>query len=266
MDEKFLRVLMVGDIVGRPGRKAAAALLKNYRKKYALDLIIANGENAAGGNGLNKSCAEELYNAGVDVITMGNHTWDKKEILEFIDHDPTLVRPANYPPDTPGRGSIIYSVDRVKVGVINLSGRVFLPALDCPFRTADALLTQISKETRLVIIDFHAEATSEKIAFGWYMDGRASAVLGTHTHVQTADERILPQGTGYITDVGMTGPRDSVLGIDKDLVVRKFITQMPARFEVAAGVTQFNGIILDICRTTGKTLRIERMNDLIQLD
>ncbi|MDX9872343.1 MAG: TIGR00282 family metallophosphoesterase [Clostridia bacterium] len=266
MDEKFLRVLMVGDIVGRPGRKAAVGLLKNYRKKYALDIIIANGENAAGGNGLNKGCAEELYNAGVDIITMGNHTWDKKEILEFIDHDPTLVRPANYPPDTPGRGSIIYSIGKVKLAVMNLSGRVFLQPLDCPFRAADMLLEQISKETRLILVDFHAEATSEKIAFGWYMDGRVSAVVGTHTHVQTADERILPQGTAYITDVGMTGPRDSVLGIDKDLVIKKFISQMPARFEVAAGVVQFNGIILDICRTTGKTLRIEKLNDLFQLE
>lgn len=262
----MLRVLMVGDIVGRPGRKAVRDLLRTYRKKFNLDLIIANGENAAGGNGLNNQVANELYDSGIDIITMGNHTWDKREILDFIDHDRTLLRPANYPPGTPGHGNVIFSVDnKTNVAVINLSGRVFLSPLDCPFRCADKIIEEIKKNTKIIIIDFHAEATSEKIAFGWYMDGRASAVIGTHTHVQTADDRILPNGTGYITDVGMTGPRDSVLGIDKELVIQKFISQMPVRFEVAAGPIQFNGIILDICRTTGKTLRIERMNEIICL-
>lgn len=262
----MLRVLMVGDIVGRPGRKVLRDLLRTYRKKFNLDLIIANGENAAGGNGLNNAVANELYDSGIDIITMGNHTWDKREILDFIDHDHTLVRPANYPPGTPGHGSVIFSMDnKTKVAVINLSGRVFLSPLDCPFRCADKIIDEIKKNTQIIIIDFHAEATSEKIAFGWHMDGRVSAVIGTHTHVQTADERILPHGTGYITDVGMTGPRDSVLGIDKELVIQKFISQMPVRFEVAAGPIQFNGIILDICRNTGKTLRIERINEIVSL-
>lgn len=261
----MLRVLMVGDIVGRPGRKAVRDLLRNYRKKYCLDLIIANGENAAGGNGLNDTVANELYDSGIDIITMGNHTWDKREILEFIEHDHSLIRPANYPPGTPGRGYSIFSVNNTRVAVVNLSGRVFLSPLDCPFRIADNLIADLRKNTSIIIIDFHAEATSEKIAFGWYMDGKVSAVIGTHTHVQTADERILPLGTGYITDAGMTGPRDSVLGIDKDLVIQKFISQMPVRFEVASGPLQFNGVILDICRTTGKTLRIERLNEILSL-
>jgi len=263
MEENMLRVLMVGDIVGRPGRRAVKVLLKNYRKKYNIDMIIANGENAAGGNGINNSIANELYDCGIDIITMGNHTWDKREILEFIDHDYSLIRPANYPSGTPGRGSVIYKQDGIKIGVINLAGRVFLAPLDCPFRTAEKLVENIRKETPIIIIDFHAEATSEKIAFGWHMDGRASAVIGTHTHVQTADERILPQGTGYITDVGMTGPRDSVLGVDKEMVIKKFVTQMPVRFEVPGGEIQFNSIILDICKNTGKTLKIERLNEII---
>ncbi|MCR4440893.1 MAG: TIGR00282 family metallophosphoesterase [Peptococcaceae bacterium] len=257
-----MRIMMVGDIVGRPGRKTVKELVKPYRKKYNLDVVIANGENAAGGNGLTQPIAREMYDAGIDVITMGNHTWDKKEILEFIEHDPLLIRPANYPPGTPGRGSVVLSLrGGLKLGVINLAGRVFLPPLDCPFRAAESIVREMRKETNLIIIDFHAEATSEKIAFGWFMDGRVSAVVGTHTHVQTADERILPLGTGYITDVGMTGPRDSVLGVDKELVIRKFMSQMPTRFEVAGGPVQFNALLLDIDESSGRTSKIERIDE-----
>ncbi len=258
----MLHILMVGDIVGRPGRRAVKQLIHPLKKKYDIDFVIANGENAAGGNGLTQEIAEELLDDGIDFITMGNHTWDKKEILEFIDLEPRLIRPANYPPGTPGKGSAVVKIAKdIKLGIVNLSGRVFLPPLDCPFRTAETIVNILSKETKIIIIDFHAEATSEKIAFGWYMDGKASAVIGTHTHVQTADERILPQGTGYITDVGMTGPRDSVLGVKTDLVISKFITQLPVRFEVATGPAQLNGVLLHINEKTGKTEYIERIQE-----
>lgn len=261
----MVRVMMIGDIVGRPGRLIVKEKIKQYKKKYNLDFIIANGENSAGGVGITKSIAEELFNNAVDFITMGNHTWDKKEIFEFIDHEPFLIRPANYPPGTPGKGSSIVRIGNgIKIGIINLSGRTFLPPLDCPFRTGEEIVKQIARETSVIIIDFHAEATSEKIALGWYMDGKVSAVLGTHTHVQTADEKILPNGTGYITDVGMTGPRDSVLGVRTDLVLDKFITQLPVRFEIAGGMAQINAVILDIDETTGKSKRIERIQEFME--
>jgi len=260
----MLRVLMIGDIVGRPGRKAVREKVKAYRQKYKLDFVIANGENAAGGVGLTREIADELYAAGVDFITMGNHTWDKKEIFTFIDHEPSIVRPANYPPGTPGMGSAVVRINKVnKIGIINLAGRVFLPALDCPFRAADEIVNKMRKETTLIFVDFHAEATSEKIAMGYYLDGRVSAVVGTHTHVQTSDERILPGGSAYITDVGMTGPRDSVLGVQTDLVIQKFITQLPVRFEVAEGVAQLNGVLLELDENTGKAISIERIIDTI---
>ena len=258
----MLHILMVGDIVGRPGRRAVKQMIRPLKKKYNIDFVIANGENAAGGNGLTQEIADELFDDGIDFLTMGNHTWDKKEIFEFIDLESRLIRPANYPPGTPGRGSTVVKVSKdIKIGIVNLAGRVFLPPLDCPFRTAEFVVNTLLKETKIIIIDFHAEATSEKIAFGWYMDGKVSAVLGTHTHVPTADERILPQGTGYITDVGMTGPRDSVLGVKTDIVINKFITQLPFRFEVAAGPAQLNGVLLHINELTGKTEYIKRIQE-----
>lgn len=261
----MFRVLMIGDIVGRPGRSAVKALVKDYRRKHKVDIIIANGENAAGGNGITEEIANELYNNYIDIITMGNHTWDKRDIINFIEHEPRLIRPANYPPNTPGRGSNVYRFNNgIKLGVINLSGRVFLTPLDCPFRVGEQIVKEMRNITKNIIIDIHAEATSEKIAFGWYMDGKVSAVIGTHTHVQTADDRILPGGTGYITDVGMTGPRDSVLGVDKEIVIEKFINQMPVRFEVAKGVKQLNGLLLDIDEKTGKTIKIERIQEIIK--
>ncbi|HHZ16988.1 MAG TPA: TIGR00282 family metallophosphoesterase [Clostridia bacterium] len=258
----MLKVLMIGDIVGRPGRKATKYYLNAHAKNY--DFIIANGENAAGGTGITLEIFRELYDASVDFFTMGNHVWDKKEIYQFIEHEPALIRPANYPPDTPGKGSAVVKLPgNIKVGIVNLSGRVYMPPLDCPFRTGDALVEKIRRETPIIIVDFHAEATSEKMALGWYFDGRVSAVLGTHTHIQTADERILPEGTGYITDVGMTGPYNSVLGVDKDLIIKKFLSQLPVRFEVADGDLQFNGVSLQIDEKTGKCLQINRIQEII---
>lgn len=260
----MLNILMVGDIVGRPGRKVIREKIKSYHRKYKLDYVIANGENAAGGSGLTEDIAQELYNAGVDFLTMGNHTWDKKEIYSYIDFEPNIVRPANYPPGTPGNGSAIVRLDRsIKLGIINLAGRVFMQPLDCPFRTIDRILDTMRRETPLIIVDIHAEATSEKIAMGRYLDGRVSAVVGTHTHVQTADERVLPDGTAYITDLGMTGPQDSILGVKKELVIQKFISQMPVRFEVADGIAQFNGVLLELDENSGKAHNITRINELL---
>ncbi|MBO8128437.1 MAG: TIGR00282 family metallophosphoesterase [Peptococcaceae bacterium] len=256
-----MRLLMIGDIVGRPGRRAVRENLKRLTQEWDIDFVIANGENAAGGNGITQSVAEELFSIGIDVLTMGNHVWDKKEVFSFIDTDYRIVRPANYPPGTPGAGYGIFEVKSgAKVAVCNLSGRVFMPELDCPFRKADEMLAEIKEYTQVTLLDFHAEATSEKIALGWYLAGRVSAVVGTHTHVQTADERILPGGTAYITDVGMTGPRDSVIGVKKELVINKFISMLPQRFAVATGPYQFNAIVLDINDETGQALAIERIH------
>lgn len=257
-----MRLLMIGDVFGHPGRKAVQVNLNELKHEHELDMIIANGENAAGGNGITKETAQELFSAGVDVLTMGNHVWNKKEALEYINHEKRIVRPANYPPGTPGTGANIYETRRkVKVAVINLAGRAFLQALDCPFRKADELLKNLSEKARVVVVDFHAEATSEKIAMGWYLAGRVSAVCGTHTHVQTADERILPGGTAYITDLGMTGPCDSVIGVKKEIVIKHFITQLPLKFEVASGLFQFNGVIIDIDEITGEAVSIRRIQN-----
>ena len=256
-----MRLLVIGDIVGRPGRKAIKASLMGIKQELKLDFIIANGENAAGGNGITREISRELFAAGVNVLTMGNHVWDKKEIFEFIDEENRIVRPANYPPGSPGHGSFVYDCGNIKIGVANLSGRVFMPELDCPFRKADEIIKLLKKETDIIIVDFHAEATSEKIAMGWYLDGRVSAVCGTHTHVQTADERILPDGTAYITDLGMTGPRDSVLGVQTELVIDKFLTALPTRFEVSNSLYQLNGVIIEIDEETGLATSIERLQE-----
>jgi metallophosphoesterase (TIGR00282 family) len=256
-----LRVLFLGDIVGRPGRRAVKELLPSLREEYDPHLIIANGENAAGGNGITRRTADELFLGGIDILTMGNHVWDQKEIYDFIEREDRMVRPVNYPPDTPGRGYLItYARDDNKVGIINLSGRVYMPALDCPFRLLDEIIPLIKRETKIIIVDFHAEATSEKMALGWYADGRASVVIGTHTHIQTADERILPEGTGYITDVGMTGPRDSILGVKVKPVIQKFLTQRPVRFEVAAGPIQLNAVYIEINQEKGTAESIKRIS------
>jgi metallophosphoesterase (TIGR00282 family) len=257
----MLNILMIGDIVGRPGRNAVKQYLQINSKQY--DFIIANGENAAGGKGITPEIVYDLFNSGIDFITMGNHIWDKKEIIKFIEYEPNIIRPANYPPNSPGRGSAVIKLDNTtQIGLINLSGRVFLPALDCPFRTAHNLVKEMRQKTPIIIIDFHAEATSEKVALGWYLDGQVSAVLGTHTHIQTADERILPQGTAYISDIGMTGPRNSVLGVKKELIIQRFLTQLPTRFEIAGGEAIFNAISLKIDKSSGKCLHLERISEL----
>ncbi len=257
-----MRLLFIGDIVGRPGRRALKENLHNLQRELDIDFVVANGENAAGGNGITREVARELLAGGIDVITMGNHVWDHKEIFDLIEQERRILRPANYPPGVPGEGFNVYEAGRKgRVAVLNLAGRVFMPELDCPFRRADQLLAELGGLTRVVLVDFHAEATSEKMAMGWYLAGRVSAVCGTHTHVQTADERILPGGTAYITDVGMTGPRDSVIGVKKELVLSKFLTQLPRRFEVASGPYQFNAVVIDIDDETGEAREIRRIQN-----
>ncbi|WP_406678489.1 TIGR00282 family metallophosphoesterase [Moorella sp. ACPs] len=255
-----MRVLMIGDVVGRPGRKAIRELLPPLLQEYRPDLVVANGENAAGGNGITPAVAADLFAAGIDILTMGNHVWDKREAAALLEEDERIVRPANYPPGTPGRGYTLVKVkEDLQVGIINLSGRVFLSSLECPFRLGRCLAEEIGATTKIILVDFHAEATSEKVALGWYLDGLVSAVIGTHTHIQTADARVLPQGTAYITDVGMTGPRDSVLGVKTELVVTKFLTQLPVRFEVAGGTIQLEAVLVDIDPRTGRAEAIQRL-------
>ena len=256
-----VKILFVGDIVGAPGRQALSRELHRLIDHHRVDLVIANGENAAGGFGLTEDTARELFALGVDVLTSGNHIWDKKDALPFIRREERLVRPANYPPGTAGKGSVVArTAGGVKVGILNLEGRVFMSNLDCPFRVADREIELLREQTGIIVVDFHAEATSEKMALGWYLDGRVSAVFGTHTHVQTADERILAAGTAYLTDAGMTGSFDSVIGIKKELAIEKFVTLMPTRFEVAKKDLRLNGAVVEIDETSGKALGIERIS------
>lgn len=255
-----MKVLFIGDIVGKAGRTAVKALLPNLVDKYKIDLVIANGENIAAGFGLTESLVEELFKTGVHVVTTGNHVWDKKEIIPYISKENRVLRPINYPPGVPGSGSIVLSPQKgLKVAVMNISGRVFMPGYDCPFRTGRAEIENLARETDIIIIDFHAEATSEKVAFGYYVDGRVSAVIGTHTHVQTADEKILPNGTAYITDVGMTGPAYSVIGMEVNQIMQRFLTSMPAKFETAQGDTLLSAVAIEIDNDTGKAGAIQRL-------
>ncbi|MGB9715338.1 MAG: TIGR00282 family metallophosphoesterase [Thermodesulfovibrionales bacterium] len=255
-----MKVLFIGDIVGKVGRVTTKALLPNIVDRFKIDLVIANGENAAGGFGITEKIVTEILSYGVHIITTGNHVWDKKEFISQISKEDRTLRPLNYPPGVPGFGSIIYSLpNSIKVAVINVSGRVFMSNIDCPFRTGEEEVKKISKETRIIIIDFHAETTSEKIAFGYFMDGKVSAVIGTHTHVQTADEKILSGGTAYITDVGMTGPYHSVIGIEKELVINRFLTNMPVRFETAKGEGILSAVVIEIDEKTGKASAIQRL-------
>jgi metallophosphoesterase (TIGR00282 family) len=248
---------MIGDIIGRPGRRAVRSLVPELRDEYDIDLVIANAENTAGGFGLTLDTAEELLNSGVDVLTSGNHIWDQKEIIPHMDEGLPLLRPANYP-DSPGRGYLVQD----GVMVVNLMGRVFMAPLECPFRTADDLLreTEAPDRPKVIIVDFHAEATSEKQGLGWYLDGRVSAVLGTHTHVGTVDARILPRGTAYLTDVGMTGPVNSVIGSDTGPVLERFLTGMPQRLTVASGPVTMNSVLIDVDRDTGQATAIQRID------
>jgi len=255
-----IKILFIGDIVGKPGRQALSRELDRLIDRHNVDLVIANGENAAGGFGLTVDTARELFEMGVHVLTSGNHIWDKKEQVPLVLADRRILRPANYPDGTPGVGSALFTTPGgVKVALLNLEGRVFMKNLECPFRIADREIGQIRKETPVILVDFHAEATSEKAALGWYLDGRASAVIGTHTHVQTADERLLPGGTAYISDAGMTGSFDSVIGMGKDETIRKFLTQLPTKFEVGKKDIRLNGVVVGIEEQSGKALSIERI-------
>ncbi len=255
-----MRILFVGDVVGKPGRQALAQLLPNLRGELSADLVIVNGENSAGGMGITRETGTEMLRAGADVITLGNHVWAKRDSYGYLDEESRIVRPANYPNGAPGRGWSVFQTDRGdKVGVINLCGRVFMDPLENPFTIFDRVVETLAGQTAVIVVDFHAEATSEKVAFGWYADGRASAVVGTHTHIQTADERVLPHGTAYITDVGMTGPVDSVIGVKTELIIERFLTQMPNKFEIAEGDTILSAVVMDIDAASGKAIRIERI-------
>jgi metallophosphoesterase (TIGR00282 family) len=254
-----MRVLVIGDIVGRPGRRIVREKLPELKRHWEIEFVVANVENAAGGFGVTPEVVRELLEAGLDVMTSGNHIFDKKEVFHIIEAEPRLLRPANYAPGVPGRGVWSgYSARGHPITVMNLQGRVFMPPSDCPFRTADALLAEI-REPRLIIVDMHAEATSEKVAMGWYLDGRVSIVFGSHTHVPTADETILPQGTAYITDLGMTGPYDGIIGIKREQVLDRFLRGMPQRFEVASGDVRLCGAVIEIDETTYRATRIARV-------
>jgi 2',3'-cyclic-nucleotide 2'-phosphodiesterase len=258
-----MRILFLGDVVGKPGRQAVRALLPRMIDREQLALVIANCENAAGGTGVDPKSAHELFDAGVDVLTSGNHVWRHKEILEFIEQERRLLRPANFPPMVPGRGWIVHeTAEGTPVAVVNLIGRVFMDSVDCPFRVAEALWPEISARARVVVVDMHGEATSEKVAMGWFLAGKATAVLGSHTHVQTADERVLPGGTAYVTDVGMCGPTDSVIGVKKELVIQRFLTHMPVRFEVASGPVVVQGALVDVDPETGRAQTIRRVQEI----
>lgn len=255
-----MKLLFIGDIVGRAGRKMLVDHLDRLIDKHFIDLVVANGENAAAGYGLTVPVLREIFDAGVDVVTTGNHIWDKKEIMPVLEKESRLLRPANYPAGLPGYGSGVYETAAgVKVGVLNLEGRVFMKNLDCPFRAADDLVAELQGETPIIFVDFHAEATSEKQALGYYLDGRVSAVVGTHTHVQTADERVLPEGTGYLTDVGMTGSQDAIIGNQKEPALQRFLTQLPVRLEVAKKNPFLCGVLLTINEKTGRCEAIERI-------
>lgn len=255
-----MKVLFIGDIVGKIGRQAVKNLLPNLVNRYKIDMVIANGENAAGGFGITEKTAAELFDFGVHIITTGNHVWDKKEAVPYIVKENRILRPINYPPNTPGTGSIIFTApSKEKIAIMNVSGRVFMNTLDCPFRVSKDEVEKLRESTNIIIIDFHAEATSEKVAFGYYMDGIVSAVIGTHTHVQTADEKILPGGTAYITDAGMTGPQTSVIGIEKEQIVERFLSQMPRKYDVAGGEGLFSGVVIEIDEKNGKSTAIQRL-------
>jgi metallophosphoesterase (TIGR00282 family) len=255
-----MKILFIGDIVGKVGRIATKALLPTVVNRYKIDLVIANGENAAGGFGITDKIVNEILGCGVHIITTGNHVWDKKEFISQISKEDRVLRPLNYPPGVPGYGSILYTLNNVgKAAIINVSGRVYMSNIDCPFRTCKEEVEKLSISTKMIIVDFHGEATSEKIAFGYFMDGKVSAVIGTHTHVQTADERILPGGTAYITDVGMTGPYNSVIGIEKEQVIQRFLTNIPMRFETAKGDGIFSAIVIEIDESTGKSTALQRL-------
>jgi len=263
-----VKLLFIGDIVGQPGRNAVKELLPKLREQHKLDFIIANGENSAGGSGITPRTAGEIFSAGVDAITSGDHLWDQKEVMELLANEKRFLRPLNYPPGTPGQGSAVFEVQSSKskvqsplsIAVLNVQGRTFIqPALEHPFLLATEEIKRLRERTKIIFVDFHAEATSEKIAFGRFLDGQVSAVVGTHTHVQTADEQIFPGGTAYLTDAGFTGPHESVLGREIEPIIRRFLTGMPQRFEVAKNNVQLHGAVIEIDDASGKALKIQRV-------
>lgn len=254
-----LNVLFLGDIIGRPGRRAVTDLLPGLKREYGIGFTVANCENSAGGFGVTHKIVEELTALGIDALTSGNHIWDRREVAEDLDSFANVLRPYNYPPGLPGRGwGTFEAAGGIKVVIVNLQGRVFMRPIDCPFRAADELLKGI--DDKIVLVDMHAEATSEKVAMGWHLDGRVSAVIGTHTHVQTSDERVLPGGTAYITDVGMTGPHDSVIGIEKEAIIKRFLTEVPNRFEVGKEDIRLSGLVVSVDTATGRAAAVERIS------
>ncbi len=255
-----MRLLFVGDVVGSPGRDMIKEYLPRLKEKFRPQFTIVNGENAAGGKGITEKIYRQILESGANVVTLGNHTWDNREIFEFIDKAKNMVRPANFPEGNPGQGIVYSKFNQHEIAVISLQGRTFLPAIDCPFLKAEELVEEAKQRTNIIFVDFHAEATSEKQAMGWFLDGKVSAVVGTHTHVQTADNRVLPQGTAYLSDVGMTGPYDEILGMTKESVLKRFLTSMPVRFEVPKeGRKQLSACIIDLDDATGKASKIERI-------
>lgn len=255
-----MRILFIGDIFASTGRKLVADHLPFLRESESIDLTIANAENSAGGFGVTPLIADDLFALGIHVLTSGNHIWDKREIYDYLSRKPNLLRPANYAPDLPGSGlTIVTARNGVRCAVMNLQGRTYMPSTDCPFRKADELLASLDPDIKVRFVDFHAEITSEKMAMGWHLDGRVSAMVGTHTHVPTADSRILPRGTAFQTDAGMTGPYDSVIGVEKDVVVRKFMNSLPVRFEAAKGNAQLHGVVVDVEEATGRARSIKRV-------
>jgi hypothetical protein len=259
-----MRLLFIADIVGQPGRRAVTELVPRLRREHRLDLVVANGENSAGGSGITAGTAGEIFSAGVDVITSGDHLWDQKEVIQLLEHEPRFVRPLNYPPGVPGRGSTLFEAEGLPpVGILNLQGRTFMPPMDSPFESGLAEVERLRRNTNLIFVDFHAEATSEKVALARLLDGRVSAVIGTHTHVQTADERILPGGTAFLCDGGFTGPHESIIGRQIEPVLRRFLTNMPQKFEVARQGVRLQGAIVEIDNATGKALSIQRVSEAL---
>lgn len=258
-----MKILYIGDIMGEPGRRAVARAVPRLVSQRKIDVVIGNGENIAGGFGITPELAEEMFEIGLSAITTGNHAWDKKEIVDYFPRERRLLRPANYPEGVPGQGSVVIETAAgEEIGLLQLMGRVYMPTLDCPFQTAKREMAKLKKRVAAVIVDMHAEATSEKMAMGHYLDGEATAVVGTHTHVQTADEQILPLGTAYMTDIGMTGPLHGVIGVKKELAIEKFLTGMPRRFEVASGPVVFCAVLIELDARIGKALSIERIRIL----
>jgi metallophosphoesterase (TIGR00282 family) len=256
-----MKILMVGDVFGEPGRSALKKLLPRLRERHGIDFTVVNVENAAAGFGVTPQICREALDAGADVLTSGNHIWDRKEIVPHIVKESLLLRPANFPAGTPGSGWVTVKAGPYRVAVLNLMGRIFMSPIDCPFRKADEVVPELRRETPIVLVDMHAEATSESVAMGWYLDGRVSAVVGTHRHVQTADERVLPGGTAYITDLGMTGPVDSIIGVDREQILQRFLTQMPVRFQPAKGPAALCGAVITVDPETGRASDITRVRE-----